>query len=197
MQNSKWKILLGIVIIAIICFLIYKVGYNNAIDNYQSKLDEISQKLDKQSIPVETKSDTTIIYRTPTEYESSNNVKLNYSQEPSKVNAIINGELVELKSDSSSNVTNDNGVIDMNQSSTVNIDVTDIVNKQLALESEKIRDKYNKPNEVKTGVLIGDKSQYVGIEYEAKLWDVGYYTKIHGDNSDDSYVKATYTVLRW
>ena len=197
--KSSWVSILSLIfLIGIVyggyklCQAYYDKGYAKG---YESGITAavIPEKKEPIKLPVDSTSNTVIRY---VERATDDKAAVDVSMDTPKIIARANGKEYQFEQIATEKQAFEKGQLQIKQASTATVDVTQIVNDQMAQERVELKKKYNKNNEIKPAVLIGRDSAYIGIEYEAKLWDVGYYAKVHG-NGSKSLIKTSYTIAKW
>lgn len=176
----------------------YGRGYSKAEKEVSARYENLKPKTETVYVPVKGDTETIIKYTPATDYEKANNVGLEFNSEPTKVSAVVNGKLISIPTTPETGFSQDeNGVWRLSQSSEVKIDVTSLANAEIEKERKALIKKYNKPNEFKAKAISGTDTTYLGLEYEAKLWEVGAYKRIRGNTGDDTMYSVGYTLARW
>ena len=110
---------------------IYKAQYQSAIESYeQAKVDlALSQLSEPEKIYIQGESSTEIVY---VEKESEDDPDIAITQTPTTVKISYNDQVEELELETTESTTNNGGMVKITQESTLNLDITDIVNREIA-----------------------------------------------------------------
>lgn len=193
-MDSKKTILsiLLIVLIIVVAKSSYDEGYANGYSDckveYESKIETIKM------IPIETSQKTEIAY-IPKENQNDADVQL-IDNSP-KITASYNGKTYEFDSVENESSKFEKGKLVVEKQSEVKIDVSEIVNEQLSIMSESIRESERKKqlNASKLGVGVGftENSQMAGLKYENNRIEYFGFKRVSG-SGDDYFIGAMWNI---
>lgn len=193
-MDSKKTILsiLLIVLIAVVAKSSYDEGYANGYSDckveYESKIETI------KTIPIETNQKTEVTYIPK---ENQNDVDVQLTDNSPKITTSYNGKTYEFDSVENESSKFEKGKLVVEKQSEVKIDVSEIVNEQLSIMSESIRESERKKqlNASKFGVGIGftENSQMVGLKYENNRIEYFGFKRVSG-SGDDYFIGAMWNI---
>ena len=173
-----------IVLIAVVAKLSYDEGYANGYSDckveYESKIETI------KTIPIETNQKTEVAYIPK---ENQNDVDVQLIDNSPKITASYSGTTYEFHSVENESSKFEKGKLVVEKQSEVKIDVSEIVNEQLSIMSESIRESERKKqlNASRIGVGVGftENSQMAGLKYENNRIEYFGFKRVSG--SGDAY----------
>ena len=184
--------ILLIVLIAVVAKLSYDEGYANGYSDckveYESKIETI------KAIPIETNQKTEVAYIPK---ENQNDVDVQLTDNSPKITASYNGKTYEFDSVENESSKFEKGKLVVEKQSEVKIDVSEIVNEQLSIMSESIRESERKKqlNASRIGVGVGftENSQMVGLKYENNRIEYFGFKRVSG-SGDDYFIGAMWNI---
>lgn len=184
--------ILLIILIAVVAKSSYDEGYANGYSDckveYESKIETI------KTIPIETNQKTEIVY-IPKEKQNDADVQL--TDNSPKITASYNGKTYEFDSVENESSKFEKGKLVVEKQSEVKIDVSEIVNEQLSIMSESIRESERKKqlNASKFGVGVGftENSQMAGLKYENNRIECFGFKRLSG-SGDDYFIGAMWNI---
>ena len=184
--------ILLIVLIAVVAKLSYDEGYANGYSDckveYESKIETI------KAIPIETNQKTEVAYIPK---ENQNDVDVQLTDNSPKITASYNGKTYEFDSVENESSKFEKGKLVVEKQSEVKIDVSEIVNEQMSIMSESIRESERKKqlNASRIGVGVGftENSQMVGLKYENNRIEYFGFKRVSG-SGDDYFIGAMWNI---
>lgn len=184
--------ILLIVLIAVVAKSSYDEGYANGYSDckveYESKIETI------KTIPIETNQKTEVAYIPK---ENQNDVDVQLTDNSPKITASYNGTTYEFDSVENESSKFEKGKLVVEKQSEVKVDVSEIVNEQLSIMSESIRESERKKqlNASKFGVGVGfaENSQMVGLKYENNRIEYFGFKRVSG-SGDDYFIGAMWNI---
>lgn len=184
--------ILLIVLIAVVAKLSYDEGYANGYSDckveYESKIETI------KTIPIETNQKTEVAYIPK---ENQNDVDVQLIDNSPKITASYNGTTYEFDSVENESSKFEKGKLVVEKQSEVKVDVSEIVNEQLSIMSESIRESERKKqlNASRIGVGVGftENSQMVGLKYENNRIEYFGFKRVSG-SGDDYFIGAMWNM---
>lgn len=184
--------ILLIVLIAVVAKLSYDEGYANGYSDckveYESKIETI------KTIPTETNQKTEVAYIPK---ENQNDVDVQLIDNSPKITASYNGKIYEFDSVENESSKFEKGKLVVEKQSEVKVDVSEIVNEQLSIMSESIRESERKKqlNASRIGVGVGftENSQMAGLKYENNRIEYFGFKRISG-SGDDYFIGAMWNI---
>lgn len=184
--------ILLIVLIAVVAKLSYDEGYANGYSDckveYESKIETI------KTIPIETNQKTEVAYIPK---ENQNDVDVQLTDNSPKITASYNGKTYEFDSVENESSKFEKGKLVVEKQSEVKIDVSEIVNEQLSIMSESIRESERKKqlNASRIGVGVGftENSQMAGLKYENNRIEYFGFKRVSG-SGDDYFIGAMWNI---
>lgn len=175
--------ILLIILIVVVAKSSYDEGYANGYSDckveYESKIETI------KTIPIETNQKTEIAY---VPKENQNDVDVQLTDNSPKITASYNGKTYEFDSVENESSKFEKGKLVVEKQSEVKIDVSEIVNEQLSVMSESIRESERKKqlNASRIGVGVGftENSQMVGLKYENNRIEYFGFKRVSGSGND-------------
>lgn len=193
-MNSGKTILsiLLIILIVVIAKSSYDEGYANGYSDckveYESKIETI------KTIPIETNQKTEVAYIPK---ENQNDVDVQLTDNSPKITANYNGKIYEFDSVENESSKFEKGKLVVEKQSEVKIDVSEIVNEQMSIMSESIRESERKKqlNASRIGVGVGftENSQMVGLKYENNRIEYFGFKRVSG-SGDDYFIGAMWNI---
>lgn len=184
--------ILLIVLIAVVAKSSYDEGYANGYSDckveYESKIEII------KTIPIETNQKTEVAYIPK---ENQNDVDVQLTDNSPKITASYNGKTYEFDSVENESSKFEKGKLVVEKQSEVKIDVSEIVNEQMSIMSESIKESERKKqlNASRIGVGVGftEKSQMVGLKYENNRIEYFGFKRVSG-SGDDYFIGAMWNI---
>lgn len=184
--------ILLIVLIAVVAKLSYDEGYANGYSDckveYESKIETI------KTIPTETNQKTEVAYIPK---ENQNDVDVQLIDNSPKITASYNGTTYEFDSVENESSKFEKGKLVVEKQSEVKIDVSEIVNEQMSIMSESIRESERKKqlNASRIGVGVGftENSQMAGLKYENNRIEYFGFKRVSG-SGDDYFIGAMWNI---
>lgn len=184
--------ILLIILIVVIAKLSYDEGYANGYSDckveYESKIETI------KAIPTETNQKTEVAYIPK---ENQNDVDVQLTDNSPKITASYNGTTYEFDSVENESSKFEKGKLVVEKQSEVKVDVSEIVNEQLSIMSESIRESERKKqlNASRIGVGVGftENSQMVGLKYENNRIEYFGFKRVSG-SGDDYFIGAMWNI---
>lgn len=184
--------ILLIILIAVVAKSSYDEGYANGYSDckvkYESKIETI------KTIPIETNQKTEVAYIPK---ENQNDVDVQLTDNSPKITASYNGKTYEFDSVENESSKFEKGKLVVEKQSEVKIDVSEIVNEQLSIMSESIRESERKKqlNASRIGVGVGftENSQMVGLKYENNRIEYFGFKRVSG-SGDDYFIGAMWNI---
>lgn len=184
--------ILLIILIAVVAKLSYDEGYANGYSDckveYESKIETI------KTTPIETNQKTEVAYIPK---ENQNDVDVQLTDNSPKITASYNGKTYEFDSIENESSKFEKGKLVVEKQSEVKIDVSEIVNEQLSIMSESIRESERKKqlNASRIGVGVGftENSQMVGLKYENNRIEYFGFKRVSG-SGDDYFIGAMWNI---
>ena len=184
--------ILLIILIAVVAKLSYDEGYANGYSDckaeYESKIETI------KTIPIETNQKTEVAYIPK---ENQNDVDVQLTDNSPKITASYNGKTYEFDSVENESSKFEKGKLVVEKQSEVKIDVSEIVNEQMSIMSESIRESERKKqlNASRIGVGVGftENSQMVGLKYENNRIEYFGFKRVSG-SGDDYFIGAMWNI---
>ena len=184
--------ILLIVLIAVVAKLSYDEGYANGYSDckveYESKIETI------KAIPIETNQKTEVAYIPK---ENQNDVDVQLTDNSPKITTSYNGKIYEFDSVENESSKFEKGKLVVEKQSEVKIDVSEIVNEQLSIMSESIRESERKKqlNASRIGVGVGftENSQMAGLKYENNRIEYFGFKRVSG-SGDDYFIGAMWNI---
>lgn len=181
-----------IVLIAIVVKSSYDEGYANGYSDckveYESKNETI------KTIPIETNQKTEVAYIPK---ENQNDVDVQLTDNSPKITASYNGKTYEFDSVENESSKFEKGKLVVEKQSEVKIDVSEIVNEQMSIMSESIRESERKKqlNASRIGVGVGftENSQMAGLKYENNRIEYFGFKRVSG-SGDDYFIGAMWNI---
>lgn len=185
--------ILLIILIAVVAKSSYDKGYANGYSDckveHENKIETI------KTIPIETNQKTEIAYIPK---ENQNDVDVQLTDNSPKITASYNGTTYEFDSVENESSKFEKGKLVVEKQSEVKIDVSEIVNEQLSIMSESIRESERKKqlNASRIGVGVGftENSQMAGLKYENNRIEYFGFKRVSG-SGDDYFIGATWNIL--
>lgn len=186
------SIFLLIILIAVVAKLSYDEGYANGYSDckveYESKIETI------KTIPIETNQKTEVAYIPK---ENQNDVDVQLIDNSPKITASYNGTTYEFDSVENESSKFEKGKLVVEKQSEVKVDVSEIVNEQLSIMSESIRESERKKqlNASRIGVGVGftENSQMAGLKYENNRIEYFGFKRVSG-SGDDYFIGAMWGI---
>lgn len=189
------KTILSILLIALIVVVAkssydegYANGYSDCKVEYESKIETI------KTIPIETNQKTEVAYIPK---ENQNDVDVQLTDNSPKITASYNGTTYEFDSVENESSKFEKGKLVVEKQSEVKIDVSEIVNEQLSIMSESIRESERKKqlNASRIGVGVGftENSQMAGLKYENNRIEYFGFKRVSG-SGDDYFIGAMWNI---
>lgn len=184
--------ILLIVLIAVVAKSSYDEGYANGYSDckveYESKIETI------KTIPIETNQKTEVAYIPK---ENQNDVDVQLIDNSPKITASYNGTTYEFDSVENESSKFEKGKLVVEKQSEVKVDVSEIVNEQLSIMSESIRESERKKqlNASRIGVGVGftENSQMAGLKYENNRIEYFGFKRVSG-SGDDYFIGAMWNI---
>ena len=184
--------ILLIILIAVVAKLSYDEGYANGYSDckaeYESKIETI------KTIPIETNQKTEVAYIPK---ENQNDVDVQLTDNSPKITASYNGKTYEFDSVENESSKFEKGKLVVEKQSEVKVDVSEIVNEQLSIMSESIRESERKKqlNASRIGVGVGftENSQMAGLKYENNRIEYFGFKRVSG-SGDDYFIGAMWNI---
>lgn len=184
--------ILLIVLIAVVAKLSYDEGYANGYSDckveYESKIETI------KTIPIETNQKTEVAYIPK---ENQNDVDVQLIDNSPKITASYNDKTYEFDSIENESSKFEKGKLVVEKQSEVKIDVSEIINEQMSIMSESIRESERKKqlNASKFGIGIGftENSQMAGLKYENNRVEYFGFKRVSG-SGDDYFIGAMWNI---
>lgn len=184
--------ILLIILIAVVAKLSYDEGYANGYSDckveYESKIETI------KTIPIETNQKTEVAYIPK---ENQNDVDVQLIDNSPKITASYNGTTYEFDSVENESSKFEKGKLVVEKQSEVKVDVSEIVNGQLSIMSESIRESERKKqlNASRIGVGVGftENSQMAGLKYENNRIEYFGFKRVSG-SGDDYFIGAMWNI---
>lgn len=184
--------ILLIILIAVVAKSSYDEGYANGYSDckvkYESKIETI------KTIPIETNQKTEVAYIPK---ENQNDVDVQLIDNSPKITASYNGTTYEFDSVENESSKFEKGKLVVEKQSEVKIDVSEIVNEQMSIMSESIRESERKKqlNASRIGVGVGftENSQMVGLKYENNRIEYFGFKRVSG-SGDDYFIGAMWNI---
>ena len=184
--------ILLIILIAVVAKSSYDEGYANGYSDckveYESKIETI------KTIPIETNQKTEVAYIPK---ENQNDVDVQLTDNSPKITASYNGKTYEFDSVENESSKFEKGKLVVEKQSEVKIDVSEIVNEQLSIMSESIRESERKKqlNASRIGVGVGftENSQMAGLKYENNRIEYFGFKRVSG-SGDDYFIGAMWNI---
>lgn len=184
--------ILLIILIVVIAKLSYDEGYANGYSDckveYESKIETI------KTIPIETNQKTEVAYIPK---ENQNDVDVQLIDNSPKITASYNGKTYEFDSVENESSKFEKGKLVVEKQSEVKIDVSEIVNEQMSIMSESIRESERKKqlNASRIGVGVGftENSQMAGLKYENNRIEYFGFKRVSG-SGDDYFIGAMWNI---
>lgn len=184
--------ILLIILIVVIAKLSYDEGYANGYSDckveYESKIETI------KTIPIETNQKTEVAYIPK---ENQNDVDVQLIDNSPKITASYNGTTYEFDSVENESSKFEKGKLVVEKQSEVKVDVSEIVNEQLSIMSESIRESERKKqlNASRIGVGVGftENSQMAGLKYENNRIEYFGFKRVSG-SGDDYFIGAMWNI---
>lgn len=189
------KTILSILLIALIAVVVkssydegYANGYSDCKVEYESKIETI------KTIPIETNQKTEVAYIPK---ENQNDVDVQLIDNSPKITASYNGTTYEFDSVENESSKFEKGKLVVEKQSEVKVDVSEIVNEQLSIMSESIRESERKKqlNASRIGVGVGftENSQMAGLKYENNRIEYFGFKRVSG-SGDDYFIGAMWNI---
>ena len=184
--------ILLIILIAVVAKSSYDEGYANGYSDckveYESKIETI------KAIPIETNQKTEVVYIPK---ENQNDVDVQLIDNSPKITASYNGTTYEFDSVENESSKFEKGKLVVEKQSEVKVDVSEIVNEQLSIMSESIRESERKKqlNASRIGVGVGftENSQMAGLKYENNRIEYFGFKRVSG-SGDDYFIGAMWNI---
>lgn len=184
--------ILLIILIVVIAKLSYDEGYANGYSDckveYESKIETI------KTIPIETNQKTEVAYIPK---ENQNDVDVQLIDNSPKITTSYNGKIYEFDSVENESSKFEKGKLVVEKQSEVKVDVSEIVNEQLSIMSESIRESERKKqlNASRIGVGVGftENSQMAGLKYENNRIEYFGFKRVSG-SGDDYFIGAMWNI---
>lgn len=184
--------ILLIILIAVVAKSSYDEGYANGYSDckveYESKIETI------KTIPIETNQKTEVAYIPK---ENQNDVDVQLTDNSPKITASYNGKTYEFDSVENESSKFEKGKLVVEKQSEVKVDVSEIVNEQLSIMSESIRESERKKqlNASRIGVGVGftENSQMAGLKYENNRIEYFGFKRVSG-SGDDYFIGAMWNI---
>ena len=184
--------ILLIILIAVVAKSSYDEGYANGYSDckvkYESKIETI------KTIPIETNQKTEVAYIPK---ENQNDVDVQLTDNSPKITASYNGKTYEFDSVENESSKFEKGKLVVEKQSEVKIDVSEIVNEQMSIMSESIRESERKKqlNASRIGVGVGftENSQMAGLKYENNRIEYFGFKRVSG-SGDDYFIGAMWNI---
>lgn len=184
--------ILLIILIAVVAKSSYDEGYANGYSDckveYESKIETI------KTIPIETNQKTEVAYIPK---ENQNDVDVQLIDNSPKITASYNGKTYEFDSAENESSKFEKGKLVVEKQSEVKIDVSEIVNEQMSIMSESIRESERKKqlNASRIGVGVGftENSQMAGLKYENNRIEYFGFKRVSG-SGDDYFIGAMWNI---
>lgn len=184
--------ILLIVLIAVVAKSSYDEGYANGYSDckveYESKIETI------KTIPIETNQKTEVAYIPK---ENQNDVDVQLTDNSPKITTSYNGKTYEFDSVENESSKFEKGKLVVEKQSEVKVDVSEIVNEQLSIMSESIRESERKKqlNASRIGVGVGftENSQMAGLKYENNRIEYFGFKRVSG-SGDDYFIGAMWNI---
>lgn len=184
--------ILLIILIAVVAKSSYDEGYANGYSDckvkYESKIETI------KTIPIETNQKTEVAYIPK---ENQNDVDVQLIDNSPKITASYNGTTYEFDSVENESSKFEKGKLVVEKQSEVKIDVSEIVNEQMSIMSESIRESERKKqlNASRIGVGVGftENSQMAGLKYENNRIEYFGFKRVSG-SGDDYFIGAMWNI---
>lgn len=184
--------ILLIVLIVVVAKSSYDEGYANGYSDckveYESKIETI------KTIPIETNQKTEVAYIPK---ENQNDVDVQLTDNSPKITASYNGKTYEFDSVENESSKFEKGKLVVEKQSEVKIDVSEIVNEQMSIMSESIRESERKKqlNASRIGVGVGftENSQMAGLKYENNRIEYFGFKRISG-SGDDYFIGVMWNI---
>lgn len=184
--------ILLIILIAVVAKSSYDEGYANGYSDckakYESKIETI------KTIPIETNQKTEVAYIPK---ENQNDVDVQLIDNSPKITASYNGTTYEFDSVENESSKFEKGKLVVEKQSEVKIDVSEIVNEQMSIMSESIRESERKKqlnaSRIGVGVGITENSQMAGLKYENNRIEYFGFKRVSG-SGDDYFIGAMWNI---
>ena len=184
--------ILLIVLIVVVAKSSYDEGYANGYSDckveYESKIETI------KTIPIETNQKTEVAYIPK---ENQNDVDVQLIDNSPKITTSYNGKTYEFDSVENESSKFEKGKLVVEKQSEVKVDVSEIVNEQLSIMSESIRESERKKqlNASRIGVGVGftENSQMAGLKYENNRIEYFGFKRVSG-SGDDYFIGAMWNI---
>lgn len=184
--------ILLIILIVVVAKSSYDEGYANGYSDckveYESKIETI------KTIPIETNQKTEVAYIPK---ENQNDVDVQLTDNSPKITASYNGKIYEFDSVENESSKFEKGKLVVEKQSEVKIDVSEIVNEQMSIMSESIRESERKKqlNASRIGVGVGftENSQMAGLKYENNRIEYFGFKRVSG-SGDDYFIGAMWNI---
>lgn len=189
------KFIFAVLLIVLLVGVSYASYDNGYADGYaKCKLEyELKNEAIKE-IPIETNQKTEVAYIPK---ENQNDVDVQLTDNSPKITASYNGKTYEFDSVENESSKFEKGKLVVEKQSEVKIDVSEIVNEQMSIMSESIRESERKKqlNASRIGVGVGftENSQMAGLKYENNRIEYFGFKRVSG-SGDDYFIGAMWNI---